>query len=589
LSSAAAVSPVPVESTPTFAELGVPAAITARLAARSILHPFPIQAATLVDALAGRDVSGKAPTGSGKTIAFGIPLVAGVERAKPRQPRGLVLVPTRELAEQVCVELRGLAGGKPSVSAIFGGVGFGHQTRALRKGVDIVVACPGRLADLINQREISLHDVSFVVIDEADRMADMGFLPEVKRLLDQVRDDRQTLLFSATLDGAVDELVRRYQHDPVRHEHDPVDEAPPNRHVFWNVDRGSRINTAAQVIKAEWPAIVFCRTKHGADRVAKQLGKAGVTSVAMHGDRSQSQRKRALADFTDGRAQALVATDVAARGIHVDDVASVIHFDPPADEKDYVHRSGRTGRAGASGVVVSFIADDQVGDVRKMQRRLGMEEGVGQIHFDDLTDDHLLVRPAANGDSSSPGKGANGNATSSRARNRGRGRSGAGDDRSNRSAGAGQARRDDGRGSYGSRSNGTNGSRSNGAGNGSGGAPRGSGEGRPRGARSASVTGTGERSPDWSPEGGETGRQKPRNGGWSRNGSTNGSGGGRPGGKPKKRTARAGAPRNGQGGAPARAGGGKPGSKGPKAGGRPSGGRPGGSSSNRSRRPAGRS
>ncbi|OWY60171.1 RNA helicase, partial [cyanobacterium TDX16] len=221
----------------------------------------------------------------------------------------------------------------------------------------------------------------------------MGFLPEVKRLLDQVRDDRQTLLFSATLDGAVDELVRRYQHDPVRHEHDPVDEAPPNRHVFWKVDRGSRVHTAAEVIKTEWPAIVFCRTKHGADRVAKQLSKSGVTSVAMHGDRSQSQRKRALADFTAGRVQALVATDVAARGIHVDDVAAVIHFDPPADEKDYVHRSGRTGRAGASGVVVSFVADDQVGEVRKMQRRLGIEEGVGSVHLDDLTDDGFLVRP----------------------------------------------------------------------------------------------------------------------------------------------------------------------------------------------------
>jgi superfamily II DNA/RNA helicase len=584
LSSASAVSSVPVEATPTFAELGVPTPIVNRLGARDIHAPFPIQAATLVDALAGRDVSGKAPTGSGKTIAFGIPLVAGVERAKPRRPRGLVLVPTRELAEQVCVELRGLAGGKPSVTAIFGGVGFGHQTRALAKGVDIVVACPGRLADLLNQRELSLQDVSFVVIDEADRMADMGFLPEVKRLLDQVRDDRQTLLFSATLDGAVDELVRRYQHDPVRHEHDPIDEAPPNRHVFWKVDRGGRINTAAQVVKAEWPAVVFCRTKHGADRVAKQLGKAGVTSVAMHGDRSQSQRKRALADFTAGRVQALVATDVAARGIHVDDVASVIHFDPPADEKDYVHRSGRTGRAGASGVVVSFIADDQVGEVRKMQRRLGIEEGVGPVALDDLTDDHFLVRPAANGDSSSPGKGANGNASASRSRNRGRGRGGAGDGRPNRSAAAGQARRDDGRGTGGSRPDARDGSRSNGArrnGNGSGKPPR----------RSSEGNGNGERSVDWSPEG-EGGRprgQKPRNGGWSRNGSGGGarngngtgSGSGRPGAK--KRTARpAGAKPAGKGPKAGARSGGRP------AGGRPSGGRPGGSS-NRSRRPAGRS
>ena len=545
MSSASAVSPGPTETDPTFAELGVPATIVARLAARDITTPFPIQAATLVDALAGRDVSGKAPTGSGKTIAFGIPLVAGVERAKPRQPRGLVLVPTRELAEQVCTELRQLAGGKPSVTAIFGGVGFAHQTRALRKGVDIVVACPGRLADLINQREISLQDVSFVVLDEADRMADMGFLPEVKRLLDQVRDDRQTLLFSATLDGAVDELVRRYQHDPVRHEHDPVDEAPPNRHVFWKVDRGNRVQAASRIIEQEWPAVVFCRTKHGADRVARQLNKAGVRSVAMHGDRSQNQRKRALADFTDGRAHALVATDVAARGIHVDDVASVIHFDPPADEKDYVHRSGRTGRAGASGVVVSFVADDQVGDVRKMQRRLGIDEGVGAVELQDLTDDHFLVRPAATNGTSSPSKGGNGNASASRSRNRGRRDRGRGDGRPSRPAAPGQARRDDGGRSEGGRSQG--------------------GDRDERGAR----RGGGER------------RQRSDGDGSAR------AEGGRP---PKKRSARTGGPKRNGSTAP-RAGGpkrsGAPKGKGRPSGSRPSGGRPSGAK--RARRPAGRS
>jgi superfamily II DNA/RNA helicase len=411
-----------------------------RLERRGIAEPFPIQAAALPDALAGRDVCGKAPTGSGKTIAFGIPLVLGIEKAKPRKPRGLVLVPTRELASQVCSELRSLAGGKPSVTAIYGGVGFGPQTRALREGVDIVVACPGRLADLVQQREISLSEVSFVVLDEADRMADMGFMPEVKRLLDQVRPDRQTLLFSATLDGAVDELVKRYQHEPARHEHTPEDDGPPSRHIFWNVDRSNRVHVTAQVITAEWPAIVFCRTKHGADRVARQLNKSGVTAVAMHGDRSQGQRKRALGDFSNGRAQALVATDVAARGIHVDDVASVVHFDPPADEKDYVHRSGRTGRAGASGVVVSLVADEQIGDVRKMQRRLGMDEGYENVDLDALDDDRYLVRPAAtegasssNGSSSSKGRsGRNGssNGNSSRSRTgsssggQGRGRSG---------------------------------------------------------------------------------------------------------------------------------------------------------------------
>jgi len=372
--------------------------MAARLDERGITEPFPIQAATLPDALAGRDVCGKAPTGSGKTIAFGIPLVLGVKKAKPRMPRGLVLVPTRELAAQVTKELRALAGGKPSVTAIYGGVGFGPQISALRKGVDIVVACPGRLADLVQQQEISLSAVSLVVLDEADRMADMGFLPEVKRLLDQVRSDRQTLLFSATLDGAVDELVRRYQHDPARHEHTPTREAPPSRHVFWELDRGERIGVTAKVVHADWPAIVFCRTKHGADRVARQLNKAGVTSVAMHGDRSQNQRKRALDEFTRGKAQALVATDVAARGIHVDAVATVVHFDPPADEKDYVHRSGRTGRAGASGTVVSLVAADQKGDVRKMQRRLGLDAAIERVDLADLTDDDHLAHPTTTPD-----------------------------------------------------------------------------------------------------------------------------------------------------------------------------------------------
>jgi superfamily II DNA/RNA helicase len=565
------------EDLPSFAELGVPAPIVARLSARDIHSPFPIQAATLIDALAGRDVSGKAPTGSGKTIAFGIPLVAGVERAKPRNPRGLVLVPTRELAEQVCNELRDLAGGKPSVSAIFGGVGFAHQTRALRKGVDIVVACPGRLADLVQQREISLHEVSFVVLDEADRMADMGFLPEVKRLLDQVRDDRQTLLFSATLDGAVDELVRRYQHDPVRHEHTPKDESPPSRHIFWKVDRSARVDLTAKVIDEQWPAIVFCRTKHGADRVCRQLGKHGVKAVAMHGDRSQSQRKRALADFTAGRVQALVATDVAARGIHVDDVACVVHLDPPHDEKDYVHRSGRTGRAGASGVVVSLVSDDQVSDVRKMQRRLGVDEGINPVDLDDLGDDRFLVRPGTTeGDTSSSSSNGSGNGSSSRSRNGGA-RRGGGNGRSGRPAAAGDARRDEGRGSSSPRSpqSRANDGRAS--------------EGRPRGARSAAVDGNGNGRSEGRSEGrsdsradgrssGQPSGQKPRNGGWSRADSPSN---GRPGSKPKKRSSRSGPARsggNGNGGP--RAGAGK--------GGRPSGGRPSGGST-RSRRPAGRS
>ncbi|MEA3056950.1 MAG: hypothetical protein QOD30_2382 [Actinomycetota bacterium] len=379
----------------SFLALGAPASIADRLAARGINEPFPIQAATLADALAGRDVSGRAPTGSGKTIAFGIPLVARVGRAAPRRPRGLVLVPTRELAAQVAQELTALGGRKgPSVLSIYGGVGFGPQIAALRRGVDIVVACPGRLADLVQQQQLQLGDVELVVIDEADRMADMGFLPEVRRLLDQVRPDRQTLLFSATLDGDVDVLVQRYQRDPVRHELAVDEDAPVSRHVFWSMDRADRVAVAADVVRVEWPAIVFCRTKHGADRLSKQLVRAGISAAPIHGDRSQAQRDRALAAFTSGKVQALVATDVAARGIHVDDVAAVVHFDPPGSEKDYVHRSGRTGRAGSAGLVLSLVAHESAAAVNDLQRRLGFEQRLHRPDVAALQGDDHAARPA---------------------------------------------------------------------------------------------------------------------------------------------------------------------------------------------------
>ncbi|MHB8464194.1 MAG: DEAD/DEAH box helicase, partial [Acidimicrobiales bacterium] len=338
----------------SFSDLGVAEAIASRLHARGIDEPTPIQAATIADALAGRDVCGRAPTGSGKTIAFGIPLITRVGRARPKHPRALVLVPTRELAAQVHRELVALAGPNgPRAQTFYGGVGFGGQLAAIRKGVDIAVACPGRLADLVKRREIILDEVEVVVVDEADRMADMGFLPEVRRLLDQVRTDRQTLLFSATLDGDVDVLIKHYQRRPVRVELVGAEDAPSNRHMFWRVERTNRVQLTASVIGAAWPAIIFCRTKRGADRVVRQLTASGVSAAAIHGDLSQGQRDRALSSFSGGRVQALVATDIAARGIHVDKVAAVVHYDLPADEKDYVHRSGRTGRAGETGLVIA--------------------------------------------------------------------------------------------------------------------------------------------------------------------------------------------------------------------------------------------
>jgi superfamily II DNA/RNA helicase len=359
----------------SFAELGVPSEIVSRLARRDITDPTPIQAATLAAALAGRDVCGRAPTGSGKTIAFGVPLAARVGRARTRRPRALVLVPTRELASQVERELRWLAKDR-TVGAFYGGVGFERQLKLLGSGCDIAVACPGRLADLVRQGHCRLDEVDLVVVDEADRMADMGFLPEVRALLDQVSPTRQTLLFSATLDGAVDDLVKSYQDDPVRHSVVNPADGSRVRHLFWSVAVAKRVSMTARAVESAGPTMVFCRTRHGADRVAKQMAGAGISVEAIHGARSQSRREFALRAFQQGTIQALVATDVAARGIHVDGVACVIHFDLPADEKDYVHRSGRTGRAGADGFVVTMVVPDQVKVARRLQRLLGLPEGL---------------------------------------------------------------------------------------------------------------------------------------------------------------------------------------------------------------------
>ncbi len=349
----------------SFADFGVPAPLCAVLARRGINEPFPIQAATLPDALSGRDVAGKAPTGSGKTLAFGLAIAARAATAgklEPRRPRALVLVPTRELAAQVQRELTALIDERAHgpVAAIYGGVGYGPQRKLLSRGVSAVVACPGRLEDLIATGDVRLDGVDLVVLDEADRMADMGFMPAVRRLLDRTPDDRQTLLFSATLDGDVDKLVRSYQHDPVHHAVAAADdddvEVP---HHFWTVSREDRVRVTADIINRAGSTIVFTRTRHGADRVTRQLARYGVKAVPIHGRRSQAQRDQALKQFSTGRAPALVATDVAARGIHVDAVGCVVHFDLPDDAKDYVHRSGRTGRAGASGTVVALVSEDR--------------------------------------------------------------------------------------------------------------------------------------------------------------------------------------------------------------------------------------
>jgi superfamily II DNA/RNA helicase len=358
----------------TFSDLGVPADVVTSLAQRGIAAPFPIQAMAIPPALQGKDVCGRAPTGSGKTLAFGIPLAERVARAKVARPRALVLAPTRELAAQIHEELRPLLARRGrSVASFYGGVSFTPQLKMLRRGVDVAVACPGRLADLVRRGNLILDDVDIVVIDEADRMADMGFLPEVKHILDQVRPNRQTMLFSATLDGDVDVLIKHYQRDPARFEvFADKDEIDRTTHHFVKAKREERVAVTAELVAEHGSTVVFCRTKHGADRVAGQLQKAGVSATAIHGGRSQAQRDRALASFTQGRVQALVATDVAARGIHVDNVGCVVHFDIAGDHKDYVHRSGRTGRAGAEGVVVSLVTEGDVGKVRQLQAALSL-------------------------------------------------------------------------------------------------------------------------------------------------------------------------------------------------------------------------
>ena len=369
----------------TFADLGVPRQLVDVLDRAGLVEPFPIQSATLGDSLAGRDVLGRGKTGSGKTVAFALPLVAALaanrEPRRPGRPRGLVLVPTRELARQVADVITPLAAAMSlRVTTVFGGVGQGPQVDAMRHGVDIVVACPGRLEDLIAQRHCSLAAVAVTVLDEADHMADLGFLPAVRRLLDATPAKGQRLLFSATLDRAVDALVTRYLHDPVVHSVDSATEAPPQmqHHMFLvsSADKGTVVHSLAS---GAGRSVLFTRTKHGAKKLAKVLTAAGTPAVELHGNLSQAARERNLEAFREGSTRVLVATDIAARGIHVDEVALVIHVDPPAEHKAYLHRSGRTARAGSEGVVITIVTPDQTKDARGLARAAGISPTVTDV------------------------------------------------------------------------------------------------------------------------------------------------------------------------------------------------------------------
>ncbi len=369
----------------TFASLGVSESLTEALSERSIVSPFPVQALTIPDALAGRDVCGKAKTGSGKTLAFGLPLLMRSKAAAPRRPAALVLVPTRELAVQVGEVLEPLAASVGrTLTTVYGGTDLDRQARRIAKGVDIVVATPGRLIDLVDRKVVGLGSVTMLVVDEADRMADMGFLPQVEWLLRHMPRERQTLLFSATLDSAVDQVVRRHLRDPVMHEVQArqvtVEEM---EHVFLKVHQLDKAKVCAAIVRGSQKTLCFVRTKRGADRLVEDLRGEGVRAAAIHGDLRQQMRERSLEQFTGGKLQVLVATDVAARGLDIEGVDVVIHYDPAEDHKAYLHRSGRTARAGEGGVAVTLVLWDQELAIERMQKRIGLRLPLVEVFSND--------------------------------------------------------------------------------------------------------------------------------------------------------------------------------------------------------------
>ncbi|WP_026535868.1 DEAD/DEAH box helicase [Arthrobacter sp. H14] len=379
----------------TFSALGVPKPLNALLAGQGIEEPFPIQVKTLPDTLGGRDVLGRGRTGSGKTLAFALPLVSRLAdaeaayRRKPGRPLGLVLAPTRELATQINKTIEPLANELGlTTTVIYGGVSQQRQEKALRAGVDIVIACPGRLEDLMNQKIISLESVEITVLDEADHMADLGFLPVVKRLLDKTPAQGQRMLFSATLDNGVDKIVARYLSNQLTHSVDDPQAAVTTmeHHVLMIRDQTEKKKLIQELAAGKGRRLLFMRTKHQARKMAKQLTTAGIPAVDLHGNLSQNARDRNLAEFSSGDVRVLVATDVAARGVHVDDVELVIHVDPPTEHKAYLHRSGRTARAGSDGVVVTLTLPEQKNDVKKLMKAAGVD-----VAFENVTPSSPLV------------------------------------------------------------------------------------------------------------------------------------------------------------------------------------------------------
>ena len=372
--------------TTSWVDLGVDPKISETLKERDIPYPFPVQSLTIPDALRGVDVCGKAKTGSGKTLAFGIPMIQNLQqRERSKNPKGLILVPTRELATQVCEELEPLAEVKTlKIVAIYGGANIDEQIKVIKKGVDMVVATPGRMIDLLERQEMNVGGLEIVVVDEADRMADMGFLPQVEWILRKVERKHQTLLFSATLDGVVNSLIQRYQTDPTMHEVETKEiTVEEMTHRFIHVHQRDKVKVAATIARSASRTLVFSNTKAGCDRLVKKLLDEGIRAQAIHGDLRQNIREKALDRFAKGKLPVLVATDVAARGIHVDDVDVVIHYDPPTDHKTYLHRSGRTARAGTKGLVVTLSLWDEELVVKRLQKRVGLDIALVEMFSND--------------------------------------------------------------------------------------------------------------------------------------------------------------------------------------------------------------
>jgi superfamily II DNA/RNA helicase len=482
-----------VSNDTTFADLGVPASLVTVLDEHGITIPTPIQAATLPDSLAGRDVLGRGRTGSGKTYAFVLPLLARLSESgtkrRPNRPRALILAPTRELVTQIDTAMAPLAKRLGLTSrTIFGGVGQNPQVQGLRAGVDIIVACPGRLEDLMGQGHVSLDAIEVTILDEADHMADLGFLPGVRRIMDKTPRSGQRLMFSATLDGAINVLVKRFLTNPVTHEADSAQSpvATMKHHVL-HVATDAHLPVLLDLVAAPGRTVVFTRTKHRAKKLARQLNASGVPAVELHGNLSQGARTRNMDDFHSGRAKTLVATDIAARGIHVDDVALVVHADPPVEHKAYLHRSGRTARAGAAGTVVTMMLDEQVRDVRDLTRKAGIKPTTTRV-----ATGHPLLSELAPGERSYAGGLVREEVPSGAASGRGRGgRKGSTASRGGQNGRSAAAVSDSGRGSTGGRGRGARGGAATTSGSRRSGSGRAAGAGRRAGSSTVYSTSSG--------------------------------------------------------------------------------------------------